>query len=35
MTASILNKLGLNCHYPHAVAFAPQKVLAAVLLTYA
>jgi hypothetical protein len=27
MTASILNKLGLNCDYPHAVAFfAPQKV---------
>ena len=26
MTASILNKLGYNRHYPHAVAFAPQKV---------
>ena len=26
MTASILNKLGFNRYYPHAVAFAPQKV---------
>ena len=25
MTACILNKLGYNRHYPHAVAFAPQK----------
>ena len=26
MTATILNKLGYNRHYPHAVAFAPRKV---------
>ena len=26
MTTSILNKLGYNRHYPHAVAFSPQKV---------
>lgn len=26
MTASILNKLGYNRHYPHAVAFAPLSV---------
>ncbi|KAI2513929.1 hypothetical protein MHU86_313 [Fragilaria crotonensis] len=26
MTASILNKLGYNRHYPHAVAFAPSSV---------
>jgi hypothetical protein len=26
MTASILNSLGYNQHYPHAVAFAPQHV---------
>ena len=26
MTASILNKLGYNRHYPHAVAFAAQKI---------
>jgi hypothetical protein len=32
MTASILNKLGLNRHYPHAVAFAPQKVFGCGLL---
>ena len=25
MTACILNKLGYNRHYPHSVAFAPQK----------
>jgi hypothetical protein len=24
MTSSVLNKLGYNKHYPHAVAFAPQ-----------
>ena len=32
MTASILNKLGYNRHYPHAVAFAPQKVFGCGLL---
>jgi hypothetical protein len=32
MTASILNKLGLKGHYPHAVAFAPQKVFGCGLL---
>ena len=26
MTASILNKMGYNCHYPHAVTFAPTSV---------
>lgn len=26
MTATILNKLGYNSHYPHAVAFAPKHV---------
>jgi hypothetical protein len=26
MTATVLNKLGYNRHYPHAVAFAPRKV---------
>ena len=26
MTASILNALGYNQHYPHSVAFAPQHV---------
>ena len=26
MTASILNKLGFNRHYPHAVVFAPMQV---------
>ena len=32
MTASALNKLGYNRHYPHAVAFAPQKVFGCGLL---
>ena len=32
MTASILNKLGYNCHFPHAVAFAPIHVFGCGLL---
>ena len=33
MTASILNKLGYNRHYPHAVAFAPSQVFGCVCLS--
>ena len=32
MTASILNQLGYNRHYPHAVAFAPTQVFGCGLL---
>ena len=32
MTASTLNKLGYNRHYPHAVAFAPHNVFGCGLL---